>query len=216
MVPAWDGRVWVLCPVEFTGVDRQMIGLRGITAVLVLAVPVVAAPVPAPIQDESVSATANRMLQHETVRDELKLSSQQRTAIANLSADTSAARLLTPAQRSRLRQLERQVLGPGAYADPDVQKTLRLTDSQKSLAADLTMHLDRRVTDYLAIFGNDDADNMKSELLAFRQSAMKHLDSTFTDIQRTLWKGLLGEPATAFDPDLHWLYVLVEERLRSR
>jgi DNA-binding MarR family transcriptional regulator len=189
--------------------------LRGIMAVLILTVPVAAAPVPAPIRDEAVSPVASRMLRNDKVQQELRLTAEQHKAVAN-TEDERPAKLLTPAQRSRLRQLERQVLGPAGFAEPDVQKALQLTDSQKALAADLAKQLDRRVAEYLAVFGNDDADNLKTELLAFRRSAMKQIDSTFRDEQRSLWKTLTGEPATAFDPDLYWLYVLVEERLRSR
>jgi hypothetical protein len=189
--------------------------LRGIMAVLILTVPVAAAPVPAPIRDEAVSPVASRMLRNDKVQQELRLTAEQHKAVAN-TEDERPAKLLTPAQRSRLRQLERQVLGPAGFAEPDVQKALQLTDSQKALAADLAKQLDRRVAEYLAVFGNDDADNLKTELLAFRRSAMKQIDSTFRDEQRSLRKTLTGEPATAFDPDLYWLYVLVEERLRSR
>lgn len=192
-----------------------MISLRSILAVLIVAARAFAAPVPAPVQDEAVSPAASRMLRNDKVQRELRLTAERGKAVAN-ATDSAAARLLAPAQRSRLRQLERQVLGPAAFADPDVEKTLRLTDSQKVLAADLVKQLDQRVADYLAIFGNDDADNLKSELLAFRRSAVKQLDAAFRDEQRSLWKTLVGEPATAFDPDLYWLYVVVEERLRSR
>jgi DNA-binding MarR family transcriptional regulator len=189
--------------------------LRGIMAVLILTVPVAAAPVPAPIRDEAVSPVASRMLRNDKVQQELRLTAEQHKAVAN-TEDERPAKLLTPAQRSRLRQLVRQVLGPAGFAEPDVQKALQLTDSQKALAADLAKQLDRRVAEYLAVFGNDDADNLKTELLAFRRSAMKQIDSTFRDEHRSLRKTLTGEPATAFDPDLYWLYVLVEERLRSR
>lgn len=191
-----------------------MINLRGVAAVLILTMPATAAPVPAPVRDESVSPVASRMLRHDKVRQELRLSAEQQKAIANAS-EARAAKLLTPAQRSRLRQLERQVLGPAAFADPDVQKTLQLTDSQKTLAAGLLKNCDRLLAHYFGIFGNDDADNLKSEMLALRRSALKQIDATLRDEQRSLWKNLVGEPATAFDPDLYWLYVPVEERLRS-
>lgn len=189
--------------------------LRGITAVLILAAAVAAAPVPAPVREESVSPGASRMLHNDKVQQELRLTAEQRKAVAT-APEAGTGKLLTPAQRSRLRQLERQVLGLAAFAVPDVQKALQLTDSQKAFVADLTKQLDRRVADYLAIFGNDDADNLKSALLAFRRSAMEQIDATFRDEQRRLWKSLAGEPGTAFDPNLYWLYVLVEERLRSR
>jgi DNA-binding MarR family transcriptional regulator len=189
--------------------------LRGFMAILILTVPGAAAPVPAPVRDGAVSPVASRMLRNDKVQQELRLTAEQRKAVAN-AGEERAAKLLTPAQRSRLRQLERQVLGPAGFAEPDVQKALQLTDSQKALTADLETQLDRRVAEYLAVFGNDDADNLKSELLAFRRSAMKQIDGTLRDEQRSLWKVLIGDLATAFDPDLYWLYVLVEERLRSR
>ncbi len=98
-------------------------------------------------------------LRQDEVKDELKLTPEQREAIARIDEkwregfrkfdrldaterdrrrlllaqeqETEVARLLTQAQMKRLNQLAVQFLGPNAFSDPDVVKVLKLTTEQK-------------------------------------------------------------------------------------
>ena len=62
--------------------------------------------------------------------------STQRERLIRLGTQLRAALdgLLTPPQFDRLRQIARQVRGPGAFADPDVIKALDLTPEQRDAA----------------------------------------------------------------------------------
>lgn len=172
-----------------------------------------AAPVPVapPRGDTAVSPSAAKLLRHRAVQRELRMSAAQRAAVGEKVARApAAAKVLTPGQRARLRQLDRQVRGPAALADPDVETELKLTDAQRRLAADLLKRLDDRTAAYLAIFGNDDADNLKEDVLVFRAAAMKTIERTLTAGQREAWRALLGPPAADLDVIQLWLAVLEE------
>jgi hypothetical protein len=186
-------------------------------AVAILGGSVAAAAAPVPGADaEAISATAAKMLRNNQVAGELELSDEQRSALGESPASTGVSSRLTASQLARLRQLERQVLGPAAFADPRILKTLALDTDQQAVVTEILTELEQRVADYLAIFGNDDADNLKAELLACRQRGLARIDRTLSAGQRALWKDLASKPPTSFDPSLYWLYVIVEERLQAR
>lgn len=72
-------------------------------------------------------------------------------AVAKLVADTRAAaakavdRVLTDAQRKRLRQIDLQDRGPAAFDDPDVQKALAVTAEQRKKWGELKDQFDVRL-----------------------------------------------------------------------
>jgi hypothetical protein len=70
---------------------------------------------------------ATTLLRQPAVRDELKLTDQQK---AQLDRGDSPSRVLDTRQSARLNQLAVQSEGPSAFARPDVQKMLRLNEAQ--------------------------------------------------------------------------------------
>ncbi|MDB5309740.1 MAG: hypothetical protein JWO38_3942 [Gemmataceae bacterium] len=130
---------------------------------------------------------------------------QEKTAAAEKFFKHTAMKELTPAQRARLRQIDWQVRGPAAFADPRVEHALRLTDGQKKTVADLVDQLQDKTDRYVDKLGNDDSDNLKEDLLQFRAEAMKKLETALTAKQRDTWKVILGEPAKGLDPTELWL-----------
>lgn len=139
-----------------------------------------------------------------------KLEKEHRETNEKLFKD-SAAKLLSPVQRTRLRQLHRQVFGPSAFADESVQKFLTLDEKQKKAVEEAAKQLEEKTDAYIAKLGNDDSDNLKEELLKFRQESLKSLTAALTSDQRDIWKSLLGEPVKGFDPVELWFTVIEED-----
>ena len=124
---------------------------------------------------------------------------------------TTVAKVLTPAQRTRLRQIDRHIRGPEAFTDPSTEKTLSLTDAQKQTIEKAAKRLEERTDSYIAKLGNDDSDNAKEELLKLRKELEKSLVAALTADQSEIWKSMLGEPVTGFDPIELWFAVLEED-----
>ena len=70
---------------------------------------------------------ASALLEMPAIREELKLSDEQKAA---LDRDEPAAKVLKPAQRDRLDQLELQGEGASVFLRPDVIRSLKLNEEQ--------------------------------------------------------------------------------------
>jgi len=218
--------------------------------VLLLAPAAPAAPVPAGPKDDSVAASAARLLKYRKVQKELRMTAEQRVTLIDALEDMkedyekkviqianmpnrpddafdkldaehakafeklvgdTAEKQLTPAQRTRLRQIDWQLRGPAAFADPRVQKLLSLTDDQKEAAAALAEQAKGKAELYLNSIGDDNEEKVKAEVLAARKEAVKKFTATFTADQRDTWKAVLGDPVTGFDADELWFKVIDDE-----
>jgi hypothetical protein len=125
---------------------------------------------------------------------------------------TTAAKKLSEAHRTRLKQIDRQVRGPAALQDPATAKLLSLTEEQKKKVAAAVKQLEERVDGYVSQMGNDDADNLKEEIVKYRKETMTTLFAGFTADQKEIWKSLLGEPA-ALDPLELWFSLIEADEL---
>jgi hypothetical protein len=141
---------------------------------------------------------------------------KDRLASVEKLVKTTADKELNAAQRARLRQIDRQVRGPGAFAEPAVQKALQLTDDQKKAAAELAERAAAQAERYLDELGGDDEDKVKADAIAFRKDSAKQFAAALTADQRDLWKSLLGEPVKGFDADELWLRVVEDEDLEPQ
>ena len=215
-------------------------------AALLAAGPLAAAPVPAaPKADDSVGASAAKLLVHRKVQKELKLTAEQRLALLDALADleedyekklndlarmenapddaydkldkerqkasdkllADTAKALPAAQRARLRQLDWRLRGATAFADPQVEKLLQLTDAQKKTAADVATRMKAEVDRYLDGLGADDDAKRKAELLDFRKARLKEMEGALTADQKAAWGKLLGDPVAGFAVDELWLKI---------
>ena len=84
--------------------------------------------------DESADL-ASALLKMPAIREELKLTAEQTAA---LDRDEPASKVLKPAQRARLDQIELQAEGPSAFARPDVIRSLKLDDQSSRSRASST------------------------------------------------------------------------------
>lgn len=115
--------------------------------------------------------------------------------------------ILTPPQWERVRQIETQVLGPAAFADPAVQQELRLTDEQKEAVdkvlseAEKAQRAGRRASraggGLGAPFGGRDAEEEAKREQAQSGQVLKKLEDQLTPEQKKRWAALVGKPCKA-------------------
>jgi hypothetical protein len=118
----------------------------------------------------------------------------------------SVANDLTAAQRARLRQLDWRLRGPAAFADPQVEKKLQLTDTQKKKAADAAERMKTELNRYVNAETDDEA-KQKAALLEFRKARLKEMEDMLTADQKTSWTTMLGTAPTGFVVDDFWLKI---------
>lgn len=110
--------------------------------------------------------------------------------------DEALGKVLQPAQRARLRELQLQAQGASALARPDVAKELNLSEEQR-----------KKIGDILAQYGqkqmqlwqqgrgpNVDRQAMMQQMQQLRQQMDKELLAVLTAQQQEQWKKMLGKP----------------------
>jgi len=123
---------------------------------------------------------------------------------------SSTAKLLTPTQRLRLEQIDRQIRGPLAFADAGLKKLLRLNDKQLKSVEDAVKAIEEKIDSYAERMGNDDSDSVKEELVKLRQESLKSLTALLSAEQREVWQSLSGEAVKGFDTVEMW-FTLIDE-----
>lgn len=163
-----------------------------------------------PLFDASFDLAA-ALLRHEAVRVELDLTKPQ---IQRLDDRVPYAKVLDPAQKTRLSQIALQGEGPAALVRPEVIRSLRLRDDQVSRIREALMVLSddqRQLRDAekeqarrLPPGGDDPAQEearkeqekarLRSSLRRRSVQAVGQMESILTARQRSGWKAMLGEP----------------------
>ena len=161
--------------------------------------------------DEAIDKKREKILKQQNATPDVfeKLEKEHQDANAKL-LKTLPGKLLTAAQRSRLKQIHRQIQGPESFTEPSLDKVLAFTDPQKSAIAKFQKNLEEKVEVYLGSLGNDESDNRKDELIKFREESLKSLVAGLAMDQREVWKSLLGEPVKGLDALELW-FTLLEE-----
>jgi hypothetical protein len=139
-----------------------------------------------------------------------KLEAERQKSIEKLYTST-ADKSLTPTQRTRLRQIDWQLRGPAAFADPKVQKVLQLSDADKKAAAELAEQLKDHAERYLDIAGDDGEEKVRKEISTFRKDATKKFLDGLTADQRATWAAMIGEPVKIFDVEEMWFKIVDDE-----
>jgi|GEM_PF-6981496 len=127
--------------------------------------------------------------------------------------ETAAARILAAEHRKRLKEIDRQVRGLEAFAVPESQRILNLTDPQKQAVAKAIKEQERKIESFLNQLGNDDADTIKDDILKHRNEQTKALVASFNEEQKTLWTSLLGQPVKSFNPVELWFNLIELDEL---
>jgi hypothetical protein len=111
----------------------------------------------------------------------------------NEANQKALAGILKPAQEKRLKQIQHQLAGLAAFADPEVQKALDLKDKQKdelkTLADDFAK--ERREIGQNA---GGDFQEARKKITALQKEKMETAMKTLTDEQKKTYKEMLGEP----------------------
>ena len=107
--------------------------------------------------------------------------------------------VLSADQVKRLKQIMLQVRGAQAFADPEVQKDLKLTDDQKDKIKTINDDA-RQEGQSIREAAAGDFQEMQKKMAALNKETMEKVSGVLTDDQKKAWKDLTGEPFE-FKPD---------------
>jgi hypothetical protein len=102
---------------------------------------------------------------------------------------------LGPDQSRRLRQIRFQVEGVNAFADPEFQKELQLTDKQKTEANEIASDVIKEIREvYRAASGDrEKLSSFREKSTSLNREAIEKLNGILTDGQKRVWKEMIGE-----------------------
>lgn len=108
--------------------------------------------------------------------------------------DAKALSVLSAEQRSKLRMIEAQAVGPWALTATGVQNTLGLSPAQRAQIAEIAVRMDARVdlANQRARDGEISYARRVSELRAARKSLGRDIDSVLTPAQRAQYGAMLS------------------------
>jgi hypothetical protein len=111
----------------------------------------------------------------------------------NESTMKAAGEFLKPEQITRLKQISYQQRGVTAFSDPEVQKKLNITDTQKT---DLHAIAEELRTEGRTIFeeNRDDREAMMKKMTELRKTTLAKAEAKLNDEQQKTWKEMLGAP----------------------
>jgi len=118
---------------------------------------------------------------------------------ANDIAIKAFGEFLKPEQLARLKQINHQVRGAQAFADPEVATKLKLTDDQKSDIRTINTESGAQMRE---IFGTlqDDREGGMKKLAELRKETLTKVEGKLNDEQQKTWKEMIGAPFE-FKPD---------------
>jgi formate dehydrogenase maturation protein FdhE len=133
--------------------------------------------------------------------DDLKLLSQKERLpktlelVDRVSAETleGLAGTLDPRQLERLRQIDLQQRGPRAFANPDVQRRLALTDEQLARFKDMGTKALAEVVEGMQ-GGSTEGTEAMGKLAAARKKVMGEILAALSAEQKKTWADLTGKP----------------------
>jgi hypothetical protein len=125
--------------------------------------------------------------------------------------------ILTVPQARRLRQLERQRAGYGAFLEPDNQELLRFTDEQREKLKVIVADLNAKAPGSRPPARDESPkevhnDTHDAEVEAYRKAvkaATEQILQLLTANQATIWRDLVGEPVELRSLDTSELFILL-------
>lgn len=112
---------------------------------------------------------------------------------------SALAALLTPPQRTRLRQLTLQSIGPSAVLQPKVSNALGLSSGQRSsLMSSLSAANAKITSGDIAVSSPNNVNNRLQQMGRLQEAAKaegeRALSVTLTPAQKSRWRAMLGKP----------------------
>jgi len=125
--------------------------------------------------------------------EERRTKQQEISREMNASSLKALGEFLKPEQIARLKQISYQVRGVAAFSDPEVQKKVNLTDSQKS---DIQAMVQELGTESRTIFqdNQDDREAAMKKIQELGKQTLSKAEAKLNDEQQKSWKDLLGAP----------------------
>ncbi|MGO9470242.1 MAG: hypothetical protein ACLQIB_51510 [Isosphaeraceae bacterium] len=126
-------------------------------------------------------------------QDERRTKMMELNKEINESTMKAAGEFLKPEQISRLKQISYQTRGANAFSDPEVQKKLNITDSQKT---DIQSIVQESMTEMRTIFqeNQDDREAAMKKVAELRKQTLAKAEGKLNDEQQKSWKEMLGAP----------------------
>jgi hypothetical protein len=134
-------------------------------------------------------------------QEERRAKMQEINREINATTLKAAGEFLKPEQVARLKQISLQVRGVQAFNDPEVQKKLNLTDSQKG---EIQAIGQESMEAMRGLFGQDQSpeerEAAQKKIAEIRKQALTKVETKLNDEQQKTWKELIGSPFE-FRPD---------------
>ncbi len=102
--------------------------------------------------------------------------------------------VLPPEQARRVVQIRLQRQGLQAFADPDVEKALQLTDEQKEKLRLITQDTAKRIRQLFSPRAQNTFEQAMKKAEQLRRTAVDQAVALLTPEQKKTWHGLVGEP----------------------
>jgi hypothetical protein len=139
------------------------------------------------------------------IRQQIEAKLKERQDVDAAETKTAAEKTLTPAQLTRLVEIDLQVRGVEAFTDPKVADALRLTDEQKKAVEEVIESAKNAVNQ--PVFPPGVAGGVVGRpVLAgltdpkARKATYEKAAETLTKEQLATWKKMTGEAVSGFDP----------------
>jgi Spy/CpxP family protein refolding chaperone len=120
---------------------------------------------------------------------------QELTKAMTEETNKLAASVLKPDQLKRFKQIELQQRSFQAFIDPEIQKTLKLSDDQKDKIKTLADDASKETRElFQNARGGGNTQDVGNKMRALRKDAMDRVSSLLTAGQKKAWRDLTGEP----------------------
>jgi hypothetical protein len=134
------------------------------------------------------------LIQNESVKKELRLTDEQAAKIPD-AVMKALGEVLDPDQMKRFKQIDLQVKGAKAFADPAVQTSLKMTNDQKdnikSILAESDMELVTLAKELAG--GGADFKGMRDKMAAITKETKDRVNSVLTGDQKRMWQEMIGD-----------------------
>lgn len=117
----------------------------------------------------------------------------QNTAETAAEGRALAKEILSPAQFTRLLQLERQFIGPTALFHEDVQQALSLSEDQMKTIRDIFLKLGRAESELFRAGSGASKEQLDRREADLEQTALKDMLAVLSAEQRNTWSTLIGK-----------------------
>ena len=126
--------------------------------------------------------------------DERRTKAQELNKTVSEETMKAVGDILKPDQVKRLKQIELQQAGAGAYSRPDIAKALSLKDEQKEKIKTIADDTQKQAGEVRSGTGtNAEKQEMQTKI---RKESAEKITAVLTDDQKKSWKEMTGEPFT--------------------